>query len=46
MNKVAVEAEQDDELAQEEEEMIQFAQEAGVEAPETVMEDIPTYETL
>ena len=34
------------ELAQEEDEMIQFAQEAGVEAPETVMEDIPAYETL
>ena len=38
---MAAETEQDEELAQEEEEiMIQFAQETEVEAPETVMEDI------
>jgi ribosome assembly protein YihI (activator of Der GTPase) len=46
VNEVAIEAKQDDELAQEEEEMIQLAQEVVVEAPETVMENIPTYETL
>jgi hypothetical protein len=42
VNEVEAKAKQDDELAQEEEEMIQFAQQVGFEAPETVMEDIPT----